>query len=250
MPGFNLQDYEPVEDRLSRFWEEHPNGRIRTEILSSTADSIVMQALIFRDAADTLAAATGHAQEKPGEGMVNKTSWVENCETSAIGRALANLGYAPKGGRASREEMDKVVRQPAEPKPKTVSDAQQKRIVIAASEAGVDDETRHRITRMFAGVTSSKDVPVDRLEQVIQAIRWYGKHTTEGEQQLTQWEAENLPTTAAQKLRDGSARPPGAADQAPRPSSLGADEGGEHILTSEQLEAGDQSKYTEQVIPS
>src|ERR1044072_7091424 len=108
---FNLAHYEPVEERLARFWIDHPNGRVATDILSVAppdGDSIVFVAYMYKDAADDHPAATGHAQETMGSNPVNKTSWVENCETSAIGRALANMGYAPKGQRPSREEMQKA----------------------------------------------------------------------------------------------------------------------------------------------
>ena len=61
---------------------------------------------------DAAPAATGYAHESVTSRGVNLTSALENCETSAIGRALANLGYAPKGKRPSREEMAKANRQP------------------------------------------------------------------------------------------------------------------------------------------
>ena len=64
---------------------------------------------LFKDASDGVAWATGYAEETVSSRGVNQTSALENCETSAIGRALANAGYAPKGKRPSREEMSKVV---------------------------------------------------------------------------------------------------------------------------------------------
>lgn len=116
-----LADYEPVEDRLAKFWAEHPDGQVLTELISVsgyTADFIV-HASIYRNATDERASATGLAHEQITEKGVNSKSALENCETSAIGRALANLGYAAKGRRASREEMEKATRdEPAELGPK------------------------------------------------------------------------------------------------------------------------------------
>lgn len=107
--GFNLDDYEPVEDRLDKFWKEHPNGRIRTALLTSPgAGEWIVYAEIWREITDEVPASTGLAHEVTGSTPVNRTSALENCETSALGRALANMGYAAKGKRASREEMAKV----------------------------------------------------------------------------------------------------------------------------------------------
>lgn len=108
--GWNLNDYEPVEDRLAKYWDDFPAGRIETELLAHGGDRFIVVARLYRDAVDTLVAATGMAEETITERGVNSTSALENCETSAIGRALANFGYAPKGKRASREEMAKVQR--------------------------------------------------------------------------------------------------------------------------------------------
>lgn len=109
----DLSDYQTVEERLAQFWAKHPNGRVHTQAEMIDEKQVVFSARVWRDIGDTEAASTGFAQETVGQGMVNKTSWVENCETSAIGRALANLGFAPKGARASREEMAKTQRSSA-----------------------------------------------------------------------------------------------------------------------------------------
>jgi len=112
---FNLEDYETVEDRLSKFWKDYPDGRISTQIIEHTLQRFIIQAAIYRTEVDAQPWATGFAEETVSTRGVNSTSALENCETSAIGRALANAGYASKGKRPSREEMAKV--KAAEPKP-------------------------------------------------------------------------------------------------------------------------------------
>jgi hypothetical protein len=110
---FNLADYEPVEVRLEKFIKDYPAFRISTELEVVEATRYIVKAYLYKDASDSLAWATGYAEETVTSRGVNQTSALENCETSAIGRALANAGYAPKGKRPSREEMGKVVKAPA-----------------------------------------------------------------------------------------------------------------------------------------
>lgn len=112
---FDLSKYEPVEDRIRRFYKDHPEGRIMTDIVWQAVGSDerviqwVVKATLWAGDPSTVVA-QGHAEEVVGSSNVNKTSALENCETSAIGRALANYNYAPKGARPSREEMTKAQR--------------------------------------------------------------------------------------------------------------------------------------------
>ena len=112
---FNLEDYETVEERLVKFWKEHPDGRIETALVESTLQRFIIKAAIYRTEVDAQAWTTGYAEETVSTRGVNSTSALENCETSAIGRALANAGYASKGKRPSREEMSKVKASEAKP---------------------------------------------------------------------------------------------------------------------------------------
>ena len=108
--GFNLDDYEPVAARLARWLEAHPDGQVLTEMLSAPgADVCVFKTTLLIAGTPV---ASGHAEEIRGQGNVNRTSHVENCETSSTGRALANAGVAGSDWtkRASREEMGKVQR--------------------------------------------------------------------------------------------------------------------------------------------
>jgi hypothetical protein len=112
MARFNVDDYVDVQERISRFWSEYPEGRIITEIMSlpDEFERVVFRAQVFK-AQNTTPDVTGWAAEVAGGQGANQTSWHENAETSAIGRALANMGYAKSArDRPTRQEMEKVNR--------------------------------------------------------------------------------------------------------------------------------------------
>jgi len=107
--AFNLEDYETVESRLEKWHGKFPDNRIETELIEASNTRFIVFCKLFKTEADPKPCATGLAFETITDRGVNSTSALENCETSAIGRALANAGFAAKGKRASREEMVKVV---------------------------------------------------------------------------------------------------------------------------------------------
>ena len=117
--GFDLSNYETVEQRLVRFWAAYPNGRVYTCMMNYTGDACVFYAELYADKEDKVPVATGYAEEVKSDRGVNATSFVENCETSAIGRAIANcpLQAPASGPRPSRNEMQKVERLTTPPQP-------------------------------------------------------------------------------------------------------------------------------------
>jgi len=107
--AFNLNDYETVEERITKFWKDYPDGRIETELLEAGSNRFIVEARIFRTEADAKPYATDMAAESfKSESSVAEFA-LERCSTSAIGRALATGGFATKK-RPSREEMAKVNR--------------------------------------------------------------------------------------------------------------------------------------------
>jgi len=101
------KDYETVAHRLARFRKNHPNGWVKCSIIQDDGKVIVIRASIGFE--DDVLIATGHAEEIRGSSNINKTSALENCETSAIGRALAAAGYESGGSIASADEVQVAV---------------------------------------------------------------------------------------------------------------------------------------------
>lgn len=114
MAHFNLNDYEPVENRIRSFWSKYPNGRLLTDLQRTERPDgrieWICRTEAYTNLDDIRPQATGFATEIEGSTLINRANASENCETSSIGRCLANLGFAAKGKRPSREEMSKAAR--------------------------------------------------------------------------------------------------------------------------------------------
>lgn len=102
------KDYVEVNERIKAFREMYANGSIMTDIVSHEGGVCVMKAVIV---VDGQIVSTGHAYEKEGSTFINKTSYIENCETSAIGRALGSLGIGIDTSVASVEEVANAIKQ-------------------------------------------------------------------------------------------------------------------------------------------
>lgn len=157
---FNLNDYVMVEDRIRDFYDKYPNGRIETRVVQATEnlESVIVFAAIYKDESTTVPLATGLAQEqKAVGGFANEVSWVENAETSAIGRSLANAGFQKKGEpRPTKEEMTKKERleggnsvpsSPPPPQPKKKQVTQKS----GTSPSNLDNQMKTLILNMCDG---------------------------------------------------------------------------------------------------
>lgn len=102
------KEYKTVAERVNEFRADHPNKPIETEIISS-GETVLMKAVIRAEGGRIIA--TGYAEEVRGSSNINKTSALENCETSAIGRALANFGYSGTEYASANEVLDAIVKQ-------------------------------------------------------------------------------------------------------------------------------------------
>lgn len=125
---FNLNDYEDVDSRIHKFYQEYPDGAIITEQVLNDEEKgiVVFKAIAYRTYADTQPSATGFARGARKDRGVDASFWYENCETSSIGRCLANLGLSAKGKRASSLEMARVNDAKTSPAPIRVRTQEQK----------------------------------------------------------------------------------------------------------------------------
>jgi hypothetical protein len=161
---FNLENYETVDERLEKFWEKYPDGRIATELVSAQEGRYIVQAFIYKTYADPVAFATGLAEETISTRGVNATSACENAESSAIGRALHTGGISKHSEgkpRPSREEMVKVARTKlAEPKQDyipVVNEADPWTIKTVAAPTTSAEAVA--VVKDIIGGTTDKDVP-------------------------------------------------------------------------------------------
>ena len=102
------KEYVMVNERILHFWNNY-EGSIETELLSNEDGVCIFKATIYNQ--DHKILATGHAYEKEGSTFINKTSYIENCETSAVGRALGLLGIGIETSIATAEEVGNAIKQ-------------------------------------------------------------------------------------------------------------------------------------------
>ena len=179
MVRFSLDDYETVESRIKRFYEDHPDGRIITEnetIPEYRAEKIwVVKSLVFFTGEDVergCPKATGLAYEVDSASGPQQSSALEVCETSSIGRALANAGYSGNK-RASREEMEKVQRFEEQAKNRdwvgeaaVLKDVDRLRLLWGeASKAGAPTEILEKVKAYAESIT-----PVSEREGAVSGV--------------------------------------------------------------------------------
>ena len=196
-------EYAPVADRIALFYERFPAGRIITHLTLHNEREIMFRATVYRDERSRWPAATGWASERIGDGDINTVACLENTETSAIGRALANLGFTASKNRPSAEEMVKAARV----RPSRIAESRalpndyarvirtggwrggnldterQARANLAmdvirrlrvAERLGLDSK---RVDRLYARVTEPdvSDRDLDRLDRAL--LSWLSKHS-------------------------------------------------------------------------
>lgn len=134
---FNLENYEDVDTRIHKFYEINPDGAIITELVSNDEEKgiVVFKAYAYRTYVDTSPSAVGYARGARKDRGVDRDFWVENCESSSIGRCLANLGLSAKGKRPSSLEMAKVNDAQTSPKPIRVRTQEHKEFLEAQNTA-------------------------------------------------------------------------------------------------------------------
>jgi hypothetical protein len=152
--AFDLSQYQTVQERIDLFWAKYPDGRLNLDIVLINEAQVVMKAEVFLDKADEKPAAVDYAEERLGTSHINKVSFVENCATSAYGRAISALGgeFSPKGKRPSAQEMEKVNRANDE-------------IYTQASDAFYNRDLV-KLKALYVEAQQAK-LPKDKLDQIV-----------------------------------------------------------------------------------
>jgi hypothetical protein len=203
-----FQDYVTVAERIEKFYDRYPEGRLITHIVEHDAERgfILMRAEVYRNADDTQPAATGHAYELKTEGYVQRTSYIEVCETSSVGRALAMAGFEVRRGIASREEMEKAARRaepprerqrstPAAPPPPAAANPPAAPTAAQTNQPAADEQ-KQQILDLLEDLR-----PGDRRAQRRMLVEMTGK---ESRDDLTQKEAADLITKLRKEVNEGS----------------------------------------------
>ena len=129
-------EYATVNQRVKAFRMLHPNGTIDTQIVSHENGVVVIKATVADEGGNILG--TGHAYEKEGSSFINKESYIENCETSAVGRALGFVGLGIDTSICSAEELTNA---------------------LINQNAKIDKDSIKKLTML----AESKNVPIDEV---------------------------------------------------------------------------------------
>lgn len=163
MASYNIDDYVAVNERIEKFYEKYPQGSIETEIVYNDNGQVIFKAYAYRDKEDTRPA-TGHAMEKEGSSFINKTSHIENCETSAVGRALAMLGFEIKKSIASKEEVENAQLQQEEEK--KISKTQEEALDKAIENRKISDDVVEKILNKY-GYSNTAEIKMKDYMKVV-----------------------------------------------------------------------------------
>jgi len=149
-------DYAMVVTRIHSFVQQHANGQILTEIVKDEDGVVVFKA---HAVIDGIIRGTGHAMEREGSNNINKTSHYECAETSAIGRALAMIGYMPSGAIASYEEVENAKLQQSKIKEHELTMTSASAYISQALQSAIDSDDEEGILEVledFKGNTPLK----------------------------------------------------------------------------------------------
>lgn len=159
--------YVQVSERVKGFRQLCPNGRIETEIVDLNGGVVTMKAYVYDSQGCLLA--TGYAQEKESSSYINKTSFIENCETSAVGRALGWCGIGVDGSMASADELANAItnqkKMKEEDAKKAAENAYPSRdeMIRVISEKNLNDPDNITKILKWAGVQFLEEMPDEKL---------------------------------------------------------------------------------------
>ena len=154
------KQYVEVKERIKYFRENFKDWSLTSEVIDLTEDRCVIKATISNEKGRVIA--SGIAYESKGSSYINKTSFIENCETSAWGRALANIGIGLDVAIASADEVLNAKAQDKSKKPKIekLTDAKLSAMLVAIGE-GKGDTVRERLCKYK--ISKKQQAKIDEL---------------------------------------------------------------------------------------
>lgn len=158
--------YAEVNQRIKAFRMVYPNGTIATELLSNENGVCVFKASVYDNDEDTLLLGTGHAYEKESSSFINKTSYIENCETSAVGRALAMAGFGIDTSIASAEEVNNAISQQS--KDEVLKGAKAKTEVLKILNSKSQEYVKNVLDHYK--ITAIKEITVEIAEDFLKSV--------------------------------------------------------------------------------
>ena len=169
--SFNLSDYQTVQERTEIFWRLYPSGRIICELVRADEKEIIIKCSVWKYDTNQLPDVTDFAQEPITEKGINATSAVENCSTSATGRALSLLGgeLSPSKKRASASEMSKrgrVLLAQAQEAFRNEQLNELRELYTESKESAVDPVIVAQILTLGSSLAKQQNTPTDSIQTI------------------------------------------------------------------------------------
>lgn len=168
------KDYAEVNQRIKAFRMVFPDGFIRTELASLDGGVAIFRAYVGYyegegEAVKEIILGTGTAYEKEGSSFINKTSFIENCETSAVGRALGMCGFGVDLSVASAEEVQNAMLNQQKPEAKEEAKAEQKKATPKQIEVLMKVYTGANLEKLLSvnGIERIEDLPMTKASDLI-----------------------------------------------------------------------------------
>lgn len=154
------KEYAQVNERIKAFRMVYPTGAIETEMLSNENGVCIFRALVgYRDGNELYKLGTGTAYEKENSTFINKTSYIENCETSAVGRALGMAGFGIDTSICSAEEVQNAIANQG------TSDSLAKMMQLV-----IETDTDIEELNKYFKVKSNKEMTESQLQEAIKIL--------------------------------------------------------------------------------
>lgn len=176
MPGYSMDDYVPVNERIEAFTKEYPEGSLQSEIVELTDSRVTVKGYAYRKPDDPRPGVGHSSLEIPGKTNFTRGSEIENAETSAWGRAIAALGFEVKRGIASHEEVRNKQSGAEAPKREAQTSAPaDKRQMLA--EIAAEKRLNHAALEEYAtlvGIQPGTRATEAQLDALIAAVSGHG----------------------------------------------------------------------------